>query len=149
MKKTIFFILLLSAAHFTSVQAFAYTFKEDPYQNVKNDTALKRHYLNRIANAPVGPNDPPFEFRKDERFKRHQYEYIHWEQDPRTGVWEPRGMVGNNVNPSYPMKWGETPYYNPDTSTHSQGAVYITDDANDLGPLFEKVAKKIKTRLVK
>lgn len=141
--------------------AYAYDLVEDPYENAWDDTHVKVYYLRRIANASQ-PDDPQFRFEKDEIFKRrlHIGAYIldkYWGEEYHWyGSWDSINSVPSWHTTVYPdrlpqpHKYGEIFYTPPgNVGDYPEGAVYITDDANDLGPLFEKVAKKIKTRLVK
>ncbi len=134
---TLILLVGLLGAH----TAFAWDLREDPYQNAAEDRTLKRYFLNRLANTDdvyPGP-DPEFKFTKDDRY--HRYMQYGWtEGSGRSRGW----IVASNTIGSL-----SGTYYNPDTSKHTKGAVYVTRNASELAPLFEKVAKKIKTRLVK
>lgn len=134
-------LLVLAVLTLFTAPALAWDLREDPYQNAAEDRTLKRYFLNRIANtAEVFPGgDPEFRFTKDDRY--HRYLQYGWTE----GSGRTRGWVA--ATNTFGLLSGS--YYNPDTSKHTKGNVYVTDDAAELAPLFEIVAKKIKTRLVK
>lgn len=157
-------LLLVCLVSITAGTAFAYILKDDPYENAWDDTHVKLYYLKRITNS-MENNDPPFLFEKDEVFERKRFLGCFHE-----GLYAPwsTNTVNNDGTESQWLNWSSSriiyavdsidpnpklrgKYYIPPgtPSRYPQGAVYITNRPEDLTPLFAKVAKKIKTRLVK
>jgi hypothetical protein len=158
----IILLLVFLGATFTQ-SGLARRLEQDPYENAWDDTHIKKFYLRRLTNS-MEANDPQFTFKKDEiyRQKRSQLPMqdgieAGWSHNDGGGTYY--GGWASASSRIMDSLWSISPkphltesyYPNPpgNTSEYPVGKVYMTTDSTELAPLFEKVAKKIKTRLVK